>query len=84
MISLRKCGSYIQWSITQYCICSMKGPRDKHTSEVSQTKTNIIWYYLCGISKIIQMNLYAKQKQTHRHRKQTYDYHRGNIGNVVY
>ena len=28
-------------------------------------------------SKMIQMNLFAKQKQTHRHRKQTYGYQRG-------
>ena len=41
-------------------------------SEVSQTKTNIIQYQLCEISKIIQMNLYTKQKQTHRHRKQSF------------
>ena len=26
------------------------------------------------------MNLYTKQKQTHRHRKQTYDYQRGKEG----
>ena len=25
------------------------------------------------------MNLFTKQKQTHRHRKQTYDYQRGNL-----
>ena len=25
---------------------------------------------------MIQMNLFTKQKQTHRHRKQTYDYQR--------
>ena len=32
---------------------------------------------ICGIKKIIKMNLYAKQKQTkqtHRHRKQTFGY----------
>ena len=27
--------------------------------------------------KIIQMNFYTKQEQTHRHRKQIYDYQRG-------
>ena len=27
--------------------------------------------------KIIQMNLYTKQKQNHRHRKQTYGYQTG-------
>ena len=29
---------------------------------------------------MIQMNLFIKQKQTHRHRKQTYGYQRGNVG----
>ena len=33
-----------------------------------------------GIQKIIQMSLYSKQKQTHRHRKQTYSYQRGKVG----
>ena len=26
---------------------------------------------ICGLKKIIQMNLFTKQKHTHRHRKQT-------------
>ena len=30
-----------------------------------------------GIKKIIQMNVYAKQKQTHRYGKQTCGYQRG-------
>ena len=30
--------------------------------------------------KITQMNQYTKQKQTHRHRKQTYSYQRGEGG----
>ena len=30
--------------------------------------------------KKIQINLFAKQKQTHRLRKQTYGYQRGNAG----
>ena len=29
---------------------------------------------------MIQMNLFTKQKQTHRHRKQTYGYQRGKVG----
>ena len=28
--------------------------------------------FLCEIIKILQMDLFTKQKQTHRHRKQTY------------
>ena len=29
---------------------------------------------------MIQMNLFTKQPQTHRHRKQTYGYQRGIVG----
>ena len=32
---------------------------------------------ICGIFKQIQLNLFTKQKQTHRHRKQTYGHQRG-------
>ena len=37
---------------------------------------------ICGnlIFEITQMNLFIKQKQTHRFQKQTYSYHRGNMG----
>ena len=46
-------------------------------SEVSQTekdKSDMI-LLICRISKkMIQMNLFTKQKQTHRLRKQTYGY----------
>ena len=42
-------------------------------SEVSQTKTDITRYHLDVESKkTIQINLLTKQKQTHRHRKQTW------------
>ena len=42
-------------------------------SEVSQRKTNIMWYHSCVESnlKMIQMNLFIKQKQTHKLLKQT-------------
>ena len=33
-----------------------------------------------NLKKMIQMNLLKKQKQTHRHRKQTYGYQRGKWG----
>ena len=43
-------------------------------SEGSRRETNIIWYHINVESKnMTQMNLFAKQKQTHRHGKQTYD-----------
>ena len=36
-------------------------------SEISQSKTNIIWYHLYVESKKkVQMNLFTKQKETHR------------------
>ena len=41
--------------------------------QAKQRKTNIIQ---CGLyvksKKMTQMNLFTKEKQTHRHRKQTY------------
>ena len=48
-------------------------------SEVSQTEKNKyhVISLICGILKMIKMNLFTKQKQTHRHRKQTYGYQRG-------
>ena len=51
-------------------------------SEVSHTEKNK--YYMtsptCGIKNMIHMNLYTKQKQTHRYRKQAYGYQRGKGG----
>ena len=49
-------------------------------SGVSQTKTNIIRFHLYVESKkMIQMNFFTKQKQTHRLQKQTYSYQRGKM-----
>ena len=45
-------------------------------SEVRLQKTNIIWYHLNGIWKMIQTNLFTKQK----HKKQIYGCLRGNGG----
>ena len=43
-------------------------------SEVSQTKTDI-WYHLYVKSKkMTQMNLFTKQKETHKLREQTSGY----------
>ena len=50
-------------------------------SEVSLTKTNIVWYCLYVESKKnVQMNLFTKQKQGHICRKQTYGYQGGKGG----
>ena len=32
---------------------------------------------ICEIQNVIKMNLFTKQKQTHKHREQTYGYPRG-------
>ena len=57
----------------------MDGPRDYHTksSQKEKDKYHMI-SLICGISNMTQMNLFTKQKQTHRHRKETYGYQRGN------
>ena len=52
-------------------------------SEVSQTeedKYHMIYLYVESKKKMIQMNLFIKQKQTHRLRKQTYGYQSGKSG----
>ena len=49
-------------------------------SEVNQTKRSIIYHLYVQSKNMIQMNLFTKQKQTHRHRKQIYSYQRGKGG----
>ena len=62
----------------KYISSNMDESRDVILSEVRQRKKNIIWYGLCVESKnkkkIVQMNLFTKQKLSHRCRKQTYGY----------
>ena len=57
-------------------ICSnIQGPREHHLlSEVSQRdKDKIIWYcFYVESKKSGKMNLYTKQRLTHRHTTQTY------------
>ena len=48
-------------------------------SEVSERQISHDISYVES-KKMIQMNLLTKQKQTHRHRRQTYDYLRGREG----
>ena len=39
--------------------------------------------YMWNLKKMIQMNLFTKQTQTHRHRKQTYGYQRRKAGGGI-
>ena len=58
----------------------MGGPRDHHTKRCKPIRERQISYdftYIWTFEKMIQMNLFAKQKQTHRHGKQICDYQRG-------
>ena len=60
------------------------GPEIIILNEVSQAEKDK--YYMisltCAIQKIVKTNLFTKQKQTHRHRKQTYGYQRGRGGGI--
>ena len=58
--------------------CNMDGPRDYHprwSKSDRERQTYDITYV--ESKKMIQVNLFTKQKQTHRHRKQIYGYQRG-------
>ena len=63
-------------------ICSnMDGLRVYHTKWSKSGRERQISYditYMWNLKKWIQMNLFTKQKQTHRLWKQIYDYQRGN------
>ena len=73
---------HTQWNINQQqkqMECSMDGLRVSiMLSEISQIEDKHRMISLIRrIKKIIQMNLHVKEKQIHRHRKQTYGYQRG-------
>ena len=55
-------------------------------SEVSQTEKNkhhYITYMWNLILKTMEVNVFTKQKQTHRHRKEIYSYQRGNTEGYI-
>ena len=54
----------------------MGGPRDYHNKLIQKEDKHHMISLIYGIKKI-QMSLFTKQKQTQRHRKQTYGYQRG-------
>ena len=51
--------------------------------EVSQRQVSCDIAYIWNLKKKIQMNLFTKQKQIHRHRKQVYGYQRGRWGKGI-
>ena len=56
----------------------MDGPSNRHSYRSKSDRESDICYHIYVESKKeIQMNLFTKQKQTHRHRKKTYCYQRG-------
>ena len=57
----------------------MDGPRDDHT-KAEKDKYHMISLMESSFLKMIQMNLFIKQKKTYRYQKQTYGYQRGNVG----
>ena len=61
-------------------ICSnIDRSRNYPTKSVREDKYLMI-SLICGIKKMIQINLFTKQKQTHRPRKQTYGHQREKVG----
>ena len=64
----------------------MDGPRDYHTKWSKSERERQLSYniaYMWNLKKEkTQMNLFTKQKQTHRHIKQTYGYQRGKGGGI--
>lgn len=51
-------------------------------SEVSQTEKDKCYITYMWNPKIIQVNLYTKQKLSHKHRKQTFGYQREREGGM--
>ena len=58
----------------------MDGPRSYHTkwSKSDKEKYHDVTYM--ESNEMIQMNLFTKQRKKHRHRKQSYVYQRGKVG----
>ena len=83
IISKHKMKYYSAVKNNSSAICSnMDGPRDYDTKQnKSDRESKISQYHLYVESKkMIQMNLFTKRKQTHRHRKQIFSYQIGKRG----
>ena len=57
----------------------MDGPRDYHTKQSKSDKDKYYITYMWNLKNNTN-NLIYKTEQTHRHRKHTYGYQRGNWG----
>ena len=58
----------------------MDGPRDYHTKWSKSDRERQISHdvtYMWNLKNKMQLTLFTKQKQTHRHGKQTHGYQRG-------
>ena len=64
---------------------NMDGPRDYYANwSKLERERQISWYHLFVKSKtVIQMNLFTKQRQTQRCRRQSYGYQRGRGGDKL-
>ena len=78
--------AHIQWNVTQplkkneirLFAATWMDLETITLSEVSQIeKINILYHFYVKYYKMIQMNLFTKQKYSHRHRKQTHGYQKG-------
>ena len=58
----------------------MDVPRDYYIKWSKSEKDKYDITYMWSLKKKIQMNLFTKQKQTHRLGKQTYGYQSGKVG----
>ena len=59
-------------------ICSnMDGPRDDHTKWSKSDRKKNFYHFSVKYYKMIQMNLFTKQKYSHRHRNQIHGYQKG-------
>ena len=72
-----------EWS---NAICSnMNGPTDRYTKWSKSEREKQISYDTTYVEskKMVQMNLFTKQKQIHRLQKQTYGYQKGKVGGGI-
>ena len=70
-----------EWNNEKLLCSNMDGLRDYYTKwgKFKQRQTNHDITYVESNKKMIQMNLFTKQKQTHRLWKQIYHYQRGKM-----